>query len=64
MSVNDIVLIKTTEEIPTVHNGSKGTVWKEHYKHKGMYLVLVWSIQEAFWFHETQLVFLHTSMVG
>lgn len=47
--------IHATEELPTIHDESKGTVWKQHHKHKEFYLVLIHNIGEAFYFHENQL---------
>lgn len=54
--MEDIVWVKSTDELPTVHDGKKGTLWKQHHKEKEFFLVLVHSVGEAYYFHESQLV--------
>lgn len=55
MESKTTVIIHSTEELPTPYDKGKGTVWKRHHKYKEFVLVLVWSVGETSYFHESQL---------
>jgi len=52
----EMVRIRSTEELPTCHDGVKGQVWKRWSAcYPDFFIVLVWTTGETCVFHESQL---------